>query len=183
MEDRVESKSGASGKKKKRVIALLILLLLLIAAGISLFSARRKNGEISGGGQLGYESGAVTVSDADELQRLVDGMIEQAKDGTIALEYKNTATSSDGKNFACYIANSVKNKYDMYFGVYSDVTLKEELFLTKLLKPGTGIEKFETVRKLEPGSYEAVLVFTQVKDDHETIQSQASVTCTLIVAE
>lgn len=181
MEANVESKAGSPKKNRKWLLLLLLALLVFVAAVV--FVARRNKEEDSGGGTLGYENSAVVVSDADELQRLVDGMVEMTKDGMVSLEYKNVATSSDGKNFACYIANSVKNKYDLYLGIYSDMTLEEELFLTQLLRPGTGIEGFEAARTLEPGSYDAILVFTQVKDDHETIQAQASVSYTLTVAE
>lgn len=181
MEANVESKAGSSKKNRKWLLVLLLALSMMVAAAI--FFARRNKEEDSDDRTLGYENGAVVVSDQDELQRLVDGMVEMTKDGMVSLEYKNVASSSDGKNFSCYIANSVKNKYDMYLGIYSDMTLEEELFLTQLLRPGTGIEEFEAARTLEPGSYDAVLVFTQVKEDHETIQAQASVSYTLTVAE
>ena len=74
-------------------------------------------------------------------------------------------------NKTSYLANSAKNKYDMYFGIYTDTTYQDELLLTQLIKPGDGLQTFKTSRKLEPGTHEAVLALTQVKEDHKTIQS------------
>lgn len=84
-------------------------------------------------------------------------------------------------NKTSYLANSAKNKYDMYFGIYTDTTYQDELLLTQLIKPGDGLQTFKTSRKLEPGTHEAVLALTQVKEDHKTIQSQSFVTFILKV--
>lgn len=131
--------------------------------------------------ELGYDENAVVVTDEDELQKIVDEM--QNRESSISLEYKNIAGSSDGSNFSCYIANSAKNRYDMYIGIYSDADYEEELYLSQLLKPGSGIKDFKCNKKLEPGSYNMILVFTLVGDDHETIKSQTPVTFTMNVAE
>jgi hypothetical protein len=71
----------------------------------------------------------------------------------------------------------------MYLALYLDGEVEEgkELFLTQLIKPGSGIESLKTTKKLESGNYDTTLVFTQVKDDHKTIQSQVSVAYTLMV--
>jgi hypothetical protein len=173
-----------SGSKKTVVLIVLLLLIIVAGGGFIVWLINHDKAEETNGTGLGYEANVVT--DEDSLQDLVDGMVERAKDGSMALEFKNQATSSDGQNFSCYIANSVKNKYDMYLGIYltsEESGEQEELYLTQLIKPGSGIESFQTSRKLEPGTYDTVIIFTQVKDDHATIHSQVSVEYTLTVSE
>lgn len=165
----------------KLVVILFIVIFLAASVSVALFLwvvPKKESAEKAG---LGYDENAVVVTDEDALQKMVDEM--QNREGSISLEYKNVAGSGDGTNFSCYIANSAKNKHDMYIGIYSDATYAEELYLSQLLRPGSGIKKFECNKKLEPGSYNVILVFTLVGDDHETIQSQTPVTYTLNVTE
>lgn len=121
----------------------------------------------------------MVVTDEDELRKQVEEM--ENRDGKISLEYKNIAVSGNGTDFDCYIANSLDNTADMYIGIYTDATYEEELYLTQLMKPGSGITSFECNKKLGPGHHDAVLVFTLVEDDHETIRTQTSVTYSLNV--
>ena len=131
-------------------------------------------------GKLGYE-GNIVLNKEDDLQALVDGMVEKAEEGQMALEFKNTAISTDGKKFSCYIANSIKNNYDMFLALYTDDTLQEEMMLTGLIPSGSGIETFEVNNKLEPGTYDTRLVLTQVEADRATIHSQLVLAFELIV--
>lgn len=171
-----------SQKSGKRMGIKLIPVYLIAVVCVALFSWVVSGKEGGKSIELGYEENAVVVTDEDELQKLVDEMM-QNKDGEISLEYKHIASSIDGSNFTCYIANSAKNKYDMYIGIYTDATYEEELYLSQLLKPGSGIKEFKCNKKLAPGAYDAILVFTLVKDDHETIHTQTPVTFTMNVAE
>ena len=172
---------GKSGIRKGIILIPLCLAALVMICIVLFFLLRpgKEGGEEST--ELGYDANAVVVTDEDELQKLVDEM--QNKDGQISLEYKNVASSADGSNFSCYIANSAKNKYDMYIGIYTDADFEDELYLSQLMRPGTGIKEFACKKELAPGSYEVILVFTLVKDDHKTIQSQTPVTYTLNVVE
>ena len=164
-------------KKKKVIIILIVIVVMAAAAGVIWWLCRHNEQSTENG--IGYESQAVVVTDPDQLQSMMDQMTD---DNSVALEYKNVATSQDGKNFACYLANSGKNKYDMFLTLFKDSEKKEQILLTKLIPPGSGLKKFTLDKKLDPGTYEGVLVLTQVKDDHKTIQSQTSVVYTLTVA-
>lgn len=172
---------SSSSKPKQWIVLLFIIIIALGIACVLFFLWNSKGKGEDDGGKIGYDANAVVVTDEDELQKLVDDMY--AKDGQISLEYKNIANSDDGSNFNCYIANSAKNKYDMYLGIYTDVSYKEELFLTRLMKPGSGIKNFKSKKKLEPGQHNVILVFTLVENDHETIHTQTNVMYTLNVAE
>lgn len=164
---------------KKKIFLLLIIVLVLAVAGVAVFFWYKNRADEDDGNKLGYETTAVVVTDPDELQKLVDEM--QAQDGKISLEYKNVAKSSNGTDFECYIANSAKNTHDMYIGIYTDASYKEELYLTQLMKPGSGIKTFTCNKKMEPGRHDVVLVFTLVEDDHKTIRAQTTVTYSLNV--
>lgn len=172
---------SSSPKRNKWIVLLFIAIIVLVTAVVLFFLWKSKGKEEDNGGKIGYDANAVVVTDEDELQKLVDEI--NRNDGKISLEYKNIATSKDGKNFSCYIANSVKNKYDMYLGIYTDADYTEELYLTQLMKPGSGIKNFQCKKKLKPGTYDVVLVFTLVEHDHVTIHTQTNVTYTLNVAE
>lgn len=172
---------SSSPKRNKWIIPLFAAIIVLAAACVFLLLWKAKGEEENDGGKIGYDASAVVVTDEDELQKLVDDMY--AKDGQISLEYKNIANSEDGSNFSCYIANSAKNKYDMYLGIYTDVSYKEELLLTRLMKPGSGIKNFKSNKKLGAGQHNVILVFTLVEEDHETIHTQTNVMYTLNVVE
>lgn len=133
-------------------------------------------------GVLMYDANAVGLSE-DDLQKQVDEMFERAKEGTMALQFKNTAFSADGINFSCEIGNSIKNNYDMYINIYKDDSLEEQILLTGLIPPGSGIENFQSEVQLDPGRYEALLVLTQVEDDHATLHAQLSVVLNLVVED
>lgn len=180
----LEDSSAVPEKKdrKKKVFLLLVIILVLVAVGVCVFLwYRNREKDDDDSGKLGYEATAVVVTDPDELQKMVDDMANQ--NGKISLEYKNVAQSSDGSNFDCYIANSASNVCDMYIGIYTDATYEEELYLTQLMKPGSGITSFKCNKKMEPGHYDVVLVFTLVEDDHKTIRTQTTVTYSLNVDE
>lgn len=139
------------------------------------------------GEAIGYAANVVT-SDPETLQDAVDAMFEKAtSDPGVSLEYKDTAFSSDGRTFECYIGNSAKNVYDMFITIYGDPEMTDILFLSELLRPGTRFEEITLERQLEPGVHEAYLVHTQVTENKEDetalqlIQAQIATTFTLVV--
>lgn len=180
-QDQEKNVERSSSRRNKWIVPLVIAVIVLAAGCVVLFLWKSKDKEQDDGVKIGYDTNAVVVTDEDELQKMVDEMYNN--EGEISLEYKNVATSHDGNNFECYIANSAKNRYDMYVGLYTDVDYTQELYLSKLIKPGSGLKNLQCKTKLEPGTYDVVLVFTFVENDHETIHSQTNVTYTLSVAE
>jgi len=142
-------------------------------------------------GRIGYATTGVVATDEETLQDAVDKMLEKAKEPGMALEYKNMAFSDDGQNFECYFGNSENNAYDMFFTLYADSDLMDELYLSELLRPGTRFESITLSRKLEPGEHKAYLVHTQVADEEDedeetmiqTIHAQIATTITLVVNE
>lgn len=173
-------------KSSKAIIILLIIIIVLLLAGgvTAVVLLTRDNGDQpekldASGGIIHYDEAAVAL-DEDSLRSQFEDAAKAAE-GTMALKYQSEARSSDGTNFSCYIGNSEANEYDMYANIYLDEALTEQVLLTGLIPPGSGIQEFESEIPLSPGTYETVLVLTQVEDDHSTFHAQVMVTLTLVV--
>jgi hypothetical protein len=102
------------------------------------------------------------------LQAAMDRAMENAKNGNISLLYKNNAYSSDGSTFSCYIVNSGANAYDMFITIYADLEMTDELYLSKLVPPGSGFEEITLEHPLDPGTHTVYVALTQVETDEET---------------
>lgn len=168
-----------SNNKKKVVLTIVIILLLGVIAFLVWYILRpqEEEADTSDIDVFEYDTTAVAL-DEESLQKAVDAL--RAKDGTMALEMKATARSSDGQNFTCKLSNSLRNNYDMFMVIYLDET-QEELYRSGLIPTGKMIDKFTTNRKLDPGEYECTIVYNQVEDDHATVHAQVNIGLTLSV--
>lgn len=184
------AEENAKQKSSKTVVILLLIIIVLLLAGIALavmYFIKDKDG---GGeetvtqntGIVQYEQNGIVALDEDNLRELMEDLQNKAGNN-ISLKYQTGAYSTDGTHFSCYIGNSGANEYDMYAAIYIDKDLTEQVLLTGLIPPGSGIEEFDSEIALEPGTYEAVLVLTQVEDDHSTIHAQTMVTLDLNVGQ
>jgi len=169
-------------EKKKNsmtiVIALLCALLVVMVVAIVFLLRRPAQGEppAASGPKIGYATEGVTaVEDPEALQKAVDEMMETPPNA-MTLEYRNDATSTDGENFECYIANAVENDYDMFIAIYGDNEMSDELFVSQLLRPGSAFETLKLNHSLEEGTHRVNVAFTQVEEDLETIHAQLVVT-------
>lgn len=116
----------------------------------------------NGGMTIEYDSEAKVFLDQNSLQAAMNEAMKNAQDRNVALKYKNDATSKDGKTFQCYIANSGGNIYDMFLTICSDPTMEDQLFLSKLLRPGTGYDHITLDRALERGDHTVYVAVTLV---------------------
>ena len=130
---------------------------------------------------IGMEGNGVVMMEDEDYAKLWEEMERQAAEGMMDLSYKNMAVSVDGVHFDCDFGNPITNPYYMYFNIYLSGDYAQEIVRTGLVEPGMQLSSFESSIKLDPGGYEAVLVFTQVKDDMATICGQISVTLNLLV--
>lgn len=166
------------------VIIILLITLITVIAGKEPSDEREPYDPVSehmSNGVLKYDEAAVAL-DEDDFQKQIDEMMEKVEDGYISIAHKSQAVSTDGENFECYIENGIDNNYDMYINIYKDTTAQEQILLTGLIPPGKGISSFKSEIKLEKGIYHALLVITQVEDDHETIRdNQLLLTYDLVV--
>jgi ABC-type Na+ efflux pump permease subunit len=186
--------------KSKLIIIVLIIVIVLLVVGIgagaifflnsgknqdtpAVTTALSDSAEPAGSSNpliLDYDAAAVAL-DEDSLSKAVEELREKAQSGYVNLKFKNLATSDDGIHFQCYLGNSDGNIYDMFFNIYKDATLSEQIYLSGLVSPGNVIESFDSEIKLDPGEYSAIIMFTSVSDDHTTMISQVPVEITLVV--
>lgn len=174
--------------KKWLVPALLAVVVLLLA--VILVVVLRLNGAadettVTEGAvpKIGYAEGVTVVDDEDSLQRAVDEMYAEAKQEGIPLSFKNDASSTDGENFTCYIANPASSHYDMYIQIFADQELTDQLFLSGLIRPGNAFETIKLDRALDAGTHRVIVALTQVEEDLATIHAQAMVTMDFTVTE
>jgi len=174
--------------KQRWLIPALLAVVILLLAVILVFVMKpgeepAADAPDTGAPKLGYAEGTTVVEDPDALQKAVDEMFKKAAEGNIALEYKNDASSTDGTNFTCYIANAVENSYDMYIQIFADQELTDQLLLTGLLRPGSALDNITLEHSLDPGTHRVYVAFTQVEEDLETLHAQVFVTMDFTVTE
>ena len=147
----------------KIIIAVVIVLVAVIAATAAVIIAlNQKDDNLQ---KIGYATEAKVMLDQDSLQAAMDEAMKNAQDGNVGLKYKNNAYSDDGVNFECYIVNSDSNIYDMFLTIYADAELKDQIFLSELVPPGSGFENITLDHALEPGDHTVYVALTQVKTD------------------
>ena len=167
METPVENKKGLSNKVVIAIAAAIIVLLLGVVVFL-LLRPSTANTSDAGGPKIGYSTEAKVMLDQNSLQAAMDQAMENARNGNISLRYKNNAYSTDGVNFECVIANSATNIYDMFLTIYANVELKDQIFLSELVPPGSGFESITLDHALDPGDHTVYVALTQVDTDEET---------------
>lgn len=184
-------KTESGGKKKaagwlssnKLTVAVVGLAVVVAVSAGAIIDAINRNNEGDGGNgtvvngmTVDYEMNAKVFLDQNSLQAAMDEAMRNAQQRNVALHYRNDASSRDGQTFECYIANSSGNLYDMFLTICADSEMKDELFLSKLLRPGTGYDSITLNRALEPGNhtvYVAVTLVETAANGAQTIKAQA----------
>lgn len=165
-------------KVKAKVIIPIAVLVFVLGIGAGVYFLRSTPGdEDINDGRIPYAEGVVVMEDTE---------IEPPEYGWMDLTYNYQAYSNDGTNFSCLLSNAPSNQYDLYFDLYADAELTDEIFLSGLLPPGTALEQVELNRTLPVGTTTVYVVFNQVDDDengNQTIVNQTVVTVDFIVVE
>ena len=171
-------------EEKKAATRLLIPALLavtVVSVSVALVAvlgggAEKPDADNSNPPLIGYAQGVTVVDDESSLQDAVDQMVEDASK-EIIVSYKPQAISEDGTNFACYIANSGYNEYDMFIALYTDLGNEDDpLYLSGLIRPGEALRELTLDKPLDKGTHSVYLALTQVEDDHATIHGQSVLT-------
>lgn len=134
---------------------------------------------------IGYADASVFL-DEDSLQAAYDEASKNAANENVALWYQNNAYSDDGIHFDCFIGNSPGNIYDMFLTIFADLEMADQIFLSELIRPGSGFEQIELEHALEPGMntvYVAVTLVDTAEDGTQTLVSQVVHTMDFIVSE
>ena len=167
METNSEVKKTSS-KNNKLVIAIVALIVVVIAAtAVIVYTLNgRETPPDSNGLTIGYATDANVFLDQDSLQAAMDDAL--AHSGYVSLRYQNDAVSSDGINFSCYIANA--NGSDMFLTICADADMTDQIFLSQLLRPGSGFEQIKLDRRLEAGTHTVYVAVTLVDTDENGAQ-------------
>lgn len=163
----METKNAASKPSaplNKLVIAVAVLAVVIIAAAGAIIYIL--NNQKDDGMTIGYELDSNVFLEQDSLQAAMDDAM--ANSGNISLRYQNDAMSADGVNFDCYIANG--NGLDMFLAIYADAELTDQLFLSKLLRPGSGFDKLKLDRALDKGDHTVYVALTLVDTEEDGTQ-------------
>ena len=153
-------------EKKPSKKRLLLVILFFLAVGIAVVSVyfaffREKPDD----GRIPYEQGVVLLGEET---------IEPVEQGWLALTYDYKAFSSDGIHFSCFLTNDASNLYDLYFDIYADDTLRDQVFLSGLIPPGYGLKQIELNHALPAGTTKCYVVFNQVDTDEDGNQSMVN---------
>lgn len=166
--------AGGSGVVNKILIA--VIAVLVVAVGVVGFMLIRN--------MRSKETSIGLALTQEELDSAMEKAQSNAKSGSIALRYKNSAVSADGESFTCFIMNSQFNAYDMFLTIYGDEELTDELFSSGLVAPGRGFDQLKLNHSLPKGTNTVYVVLTQVDTDEDGVQSivgQASHTMKFVV--
>lgn len=185
MDSSAQAKKTPLSTKKVIIIAAVIIVALLIVV-VVLLTRSAQNGEDGTAPKIGYAADASVFLDEDALQGAMDEAMKNAANSSVALRYQNNAYSDDGINFDCYIANSSGNLYDAFFTIYADAEMTDQVFLSGLVRPGSGFETITLDRALDPGLntvYVAVTLVDTEDDGTQAIKSQVIHTMDFQVTE
>jgi hypothetical protein len=177
-------------KKTNKMILFLVIiigiLLLLIAGGVVWLIMNSKSGQspedVQAKSSLFEYDSQVIIDNPNALQDAVDELIQQTAEGSMTLDMRTEAHSSNGVDFTCYLGNAETNRYDMFVVIYRDDT-QEEIYRSGLIPIGAHIEQFTVSKAIDTGEYVGTVVFNQVEEDHETIHAQVNAGLNLIVKD
>ena len=162
----------------KRVALLLAALMTLAAAGCAKQETTQEVSEEEAPKRnlvIGYaEEGVTMAENEDSLLKSVKKMLDSAEEMGVPLAYKNDAYSEDGTNFSCYIENA-DAKYDIFIQIFADEDFQDEVFLSKLLRPGQAFESITLSHALPKESVTRCYVsLTRVElaDGEQTVHDQ-----------
>lgn len=167
-----------------KIIIGAAAVIVAAVVGVGAFVATREPPE-DNTSMIGYADATVFLDEAS-LQAAMDDAMRNAADSSVALRYKNNAFSNDGINFECYLANSSGNLYDAFFAIYADAEMTDQVFLSKLVRPGSGFEEITLDHALDPGLNTVYVVVTLVdteEDGTQVIKSQVIHTMDFNVSE
>lgn len=175
------ARTTTAASKNKLVIAIAALAVVIaVSAGAIVYTLNGQETDppaVDSGLTIGYATDASVFLDQSSIQAAMDEALRNARDNYVSLWYQNNAFSEDGVNFTCRIGNSASNLYDMFLTIYADPNMTDQIFLSQLLRPGTGFEKIKLEHALSPGTtmvYVVVSLVHTAEDGTQTIKAQVS---------
>lgn len=163
------------------VIALLLvgIVVFILLGGFPKQSEQRRNQslrEIPGSTRL--------VVDQGTADSVMDQMRQEVADGMFECQMSMTWTFEDGsaESKDAYVANSVNNKYPIYFDVYLNESDEEPIYSSPVLPVGTDWSYFKLDKPVPAGEYKSKVLYTLVRDlENQEQISQAAFIVNLYV--
>ena len=169
--------STAEKKNSSKKLLILILILLLIFAllmgGVLYYfmvyqPAQRKKA-IGGQREASALQGALEIMTDEEIEEALNNIIEE---GMFRISIASEIITTESGEAQVRIQNHISNRYVMQVSIYLQET-GEEIYSTDLIDPGYYIQYANFKRKLKPGEYEALAVFTALYPDTEDVVGTA----------
>lgn len=166
---------GNAGKTNVTLIVLIVVLVVVLAAVVTFFYliTHQKNIDVTESAD-----GRATVVSSDNAQAVKAAMEKPVEDGSYQVTM-NLAWVFDGKSSNAYVENSKDNTRTVYFDVFRADT-KELVFSSPYIPVGEKMKGFVLDKALPQGSYNGLVTYHLVDDDHKEI-STLSVTITMQV--
>ena len=157
-------------KRSKYIIVTFVVVFLIISVICVIFIKKNKNEETT------KSSNTVT----SEIMLEEGQKINTTESGYFTLQMQMQAVSDDGKIFKGEIGNAYENTNKVFITISLKET-GEEIFKSNVFPVGTQIDEFEISRKLDSGTYDAIMTFHSMEDDEITEISKVNVEYTLVV--
>jgi hypothetical protein len=162
-------------KKDNKAIIIIIILLLIIVIGLAVVIAfllgRKGNDTPQNDAASSVNSRRVTqsttlIEDEESAQSIVDQMREEVEEGMFECKMSMKWNFDDGKSESrdAYVANSDNNKFPFYFDVRLYDGSDELLYESPIITVGNRIDKIKLDKELPAGTYEAVVMYTLIRD-------------------
>jgi hypothetical protein len=158
-------------KKHVIIISVSVVFAAMVVTIICLLT--RPNAVASGSND--DRATVVTQGNADEVKAAMDEPVEDGYYNVVM----NTEWTFDGETSDAYVENSQSNTRTVYFDVFRSDT-KELVYSSPYIPVGEKIQGFVLDADLAPGSYDGLVTYHLVDDNHEEV-SNLSVSVTFQV--
>jgi len=168
----------ASGGNKALIAVIIILIVVIVAGVVVIVSLLNKKDEKEEAVSTTGRGTVVTSENAEETVAALESV--PVEDGY----FKTSQTidwhfNTDGVTEDAYIGNSEDNGHTVYFDLNMEDS-GETIYSSPFIPVGMELNGFTLDKKLEPGTYDTIMVYHLV-DDNEKEISTLSVALTIYV--
>jgi hypothetical protein len=173
-----ENKEGQEPKKKEGsnktiVFILLGVIIILLLVIVIILLLQKKGGQSDPG--IARQDGSTrevatgsirAIANEEDARNVMDEMREAVAEGMFACNMSMTWNFVNGGAISrdAFVANDPDNTHPICFDVYLEGT-DELIYSSPVLRVGTTWTDFSLDKTLEPGTYEAKVAYTLLKDE------------------
>ncbi len=160
-------KQGASAAPNVKRILLIVIPVVVLAAAVVVFLLTRP--DKAGTDTPQATDDRPTVVSSDNAQSVMDSIDKPVEDGSYQVTM-NLTWVFDGESSDAYVENSRNNTRTVYFDVFRADT-NELVYSSPYIPVGEKLSGFALDTQLEPGSYNGLVTYHLVDDDHNEVSS------------